>query len=154
MPSARLLLALLLLPGCASVSRPAPRAVPASELLGTYELVSILGKPLPVREFQAVYYAGEVTLLPDGVYASWIDAETCDVENVCGRATERVTGRWTTLPDGSIQFDPDDHDFYVPETDRDPLEGDFPPPRTEADGREIRYYTRVEPIPVFVYRRR
>lgn len=146
------LLLALLLPGGACAPPP-PRAPALGSLLGTYDLVGILGGALPVREFQAVYHAGEITLQPNQVYVSQIDAETCDAANVCTREIARAVGVWVLLPDGTIEFDPHDHS-HVPEVDRDPLAGDVPPPRVVADGREIRYYTRSERRPIFTYRRR
>lgn len=139
--------------GCAGGIPPAPTSPPLESLLGTYELVSILGRPLPVREFQAVYFAGELTLQREQVYVSHIDAETCTVDGACRREIAATRGVWVVLPDGTIEFDPHD-DSRIPEADRDPLAGDVPPPRVVADGREIRYYTRSETLPVFTYRRR
>ena len=147
-----LLLPLLASSACAPASAPTA-ALPLESLLGTYELVSILGRPLPVREFQAVYFAGELTLQRDQGYVSHIDAETCTVDNRCERGIAATRGVWVILPDGTIEFDPHD-DSNIPEMDRDPLEGDVPPPRIVADGREIRYYTRSEQLPIFTYRRR
>ena len=134
--------------GCAPGQSPGRAPVPTEALLGTYELVSIEGRPLPVREFQAVYHAGRITLLADQRWVSEIDAETCSLENVCERETATAEGSWVLKQDGTLSFDPHGED-------EEPAEEDHgPPPRVEADGEEIRLYTPSVEVPIFTYRRR
>ena len=141
-----------LFPGCMAPA-PAPRPAPSPDaLLGRYELVSISGRPLPVREFQAVYHGGQITLLAGQRYVSGIDAETCTPDGACKREAPVVEGVWRVRPDGTLEFDPHE-ESNVPEIDRDPLEGDWPPPRIEADGRESRFYTAASEAPYISYRR-
>ena len=132
---------------------PASRPPSPDALLGTYDLVSIGGRPLPVREFQAVYRAGRITLHPGQRYVSGIDAELCSAEGVCTRDAPTVEGVWLVLPDGTLEFHPreeeDPLDVY-----HDPAAEDVAPPRIEADGREIRFYTTASKEPYITYRRR
>jgi hypothetical protein len=144
-----LLLLLSALAGCLPREAPRGTPLPPEALLGTYDLVSVGGRPLPLREFRAVYHGGELTLHADHRYAAAIDVETCAEENVCTRETATSEGSWRILPDGTLSLEAPGQEAHDPA-----VEAEAPPPRIEADGREIRYYSVAGEIPVVTYRRR
>ena len=144
-----LLVVLTALAGCAPRQAPRTTPIPAEALVGTYELASVGGRPLPLREFRAVYHGGELTLFADQRYAAAIDVESCTEANVCTRETATSEGTWEILPNGTLALEP------AGETEHDPaVEAESPPPRIEADGTEIRYYSVAGEIAVVTYRRR
>jgi hypothetical protein len=139
-------LLMIALPACASSRHVPPNPLAPEALAGTYELVSIGGSPLPVREFRAVYHGGRLTLYADRRFVSAMDAETCSLENVCTRETSTAEGTWRVLPDGTLSIESASEEEHLPG------EEDVPSPRIEADGKEIRYHSPAGGLPNFTYR--
>lgn len=135
--------------GCASGASAGGAGLPADSLVGTYELESIVGRPVPLRQFQAVYHAGRITLHADHRYVSEFDVESCTTDAVCTRETTTAVGRWRVLDDGTLALEPRAEAAEHAEEEED----HGPPPRIEADGREIRYYTPSVAVPIFRYTR-
>jgi hypothetical protein len=143
-----LILSAIALAGCTAPRRPRGAPAPLDALLGTYDLVSMGGKPLPVREHQAIYHGGRITLKPGQRFVSEIDAETCTVDDVCKRETAVSEGSWLRLDDGTLEFVPiEEHEdpYFDP--------GHEEPPLVEADGKELRFFTRFQHSLTYLYRR-
>jgi hypothetical protein len=129
----------LLAVACA-VPHPAPAPPTPEALAGAYVLVSYGGRPLPTREFRAVYHGGSLTLHADGRFLSELDAELCEPDGGCRRSVSRSQGIWLLLHDGTLHLDHEERHSW-------------PAPRIEADGVEIRFYIPGNGMPGFTYRR-
>lgn len=126
---------------CGGSGAPGPEPLLVEDLLGTYELVSYEGQPLPTGNGRATYYGGKIVLGREQLYTETIDVESCSPAAPCTRNTSSSGGTWLLLHDGTLYFDP--HQGYG-----------WPPPRIEADGQEIRVYIPDMDMLTFTYRRK
>lgn len=130
----------LSLSACGS-SNLAPEPLLVDNLLGTYKLVSYWGQPLPTGNGRTTYYGGEIVLEQKQLYTETIDVESCYPVGPCTRGASTSGGTWLLLHDGTLYLDP--HEGYG-----------WPPPRIEADGREIRFYIPDMDTLTYTYRRK
>lgn len=131
----------LTLSACGGSETLAPEPLLIGDLLGTYELVSYWGQPLPTGNGRVTYYGGKIVLEQKQLYTETTDAESCYPAAPCTRDTSTSGGTWLLLHDGTLYLDP--HEGYG-----------WPPPRIEADGQEIRFYIPDMDTLTFTYRRK